>query len=114
MADNIPVIEKAKQHFLDKLQGEMKSVEVPEWDVTVYFKPLTLTQQDRIYKYLRQGSLEALAETLIVRALHEDGSKMFKAVNKTEFMSMVDPGVVNKIVLAMAEDEDDLEDLEGN
>ena len=112
MAEN--VMEKAKAHFLDKIQGEMKSIEVPEWGTTIYFKPLSLTQQDRIYQYIRKGSLESLAETLIVRALDENGNHMFKAANKTEFMHMVDPAVVNKIVLAMAEDEDDLETLEGN
>lgn len=112
MADN--VLEKAKRHFIDKLQGDLKSVYVPEWDTNIYFKPLTLVQQDRIYKYIRKGSLESLAETLIVRALDENGNNLFKSVNKTELMNMVDPKVINKIVVSMTDDEDEMDDMVGN
>ena len=111
MAD---ILEKAKQHFLEKISDEMKTVSVPEWGATIYYKPLSLKQQDRIYKYIRDGSLEAMAETLIVRALDGDGNPLFKSVNKTELMNMVDPKVINRIVVSMADDEEDFEELEGN
>jgi len=108
------VIEKAKKHFLDHI-NDIKCVKVPEWDAEIYFKPLSLSDQDRIYKYVQKGSLESIAETLIVRSLNKDGSKMFTSANKTELMRMVDPDIMNKIVMAMADDNDEtLEEIVGN
>ena len=87
MAD---ILEKAKQHYKDRMDGEMLSFTADKWGITVYWKPLNLKQQNKIYKYIRDGSLESLAETLIIRARNVDGSMMFKPVNKTELMSDLD------------------------
>lgn len=107
-------IEKAKEHFLAKTQSEPRRIHVDEWDLDIYVKPLTLQEQDRIYKYVRDGSLESLAETLIVRAKDENGAALFTSVNKTELMHMVDPEVMQKIVVAMADDIPEQEEIEGN
>jgi len=101
MADSIDVLGKAKDHFRSQFDAEASKIEVPEWGFDVYYKPLNLKQQDRIFKYINSGSLEALAETLIVRALDVNGNKIFKPVNKTELMTMVDADVISRICSEM-------------
>lgn len=108
------VLENAKKHFLEKVQSEPRLIRVPEWDADIYVKPLTLKDQDRIYKFVREGSLESLAETLIVRAKNKDGSPIFSSVNKTELMNMVDPDVMQRVVVQMADELSDVEEIEGN
>ena len=107
------ILEKLRGHHRARLDGPMASYTIPEIGETVYWRPLNLKQQNRIYQYQRKGSLEGLAEAVIVRCLDKDGNRLFKDIDKTELMNMVDPGVINRIVEAMGEDED-LEDLEKN
>jgi Asp-tRNA(Asn)/Glu-tRNA(Gln) amidotransferase B subunit len=113
------ILENAKQHFRDKVSGEMSFVEVPEWGtedkpLKIYFRSITLKQKDRIYKYIREGSLESLAMTLVVRALDEEGKPLFKPVHKTELMNSVDSEVIERIVNQMYADDESLDDAVKN
>lgn len=94
------VIKNATAHFRNKIGGEMKKIEVPEWEATIYFKAAnTLKEEGNLIKLAQQGeTIEALVETLITKARHEDGSKMFKPAEKQVFMNEVDPDVVIRVV----------------
>jgi len=46
-----------------------------------------------------------LIATLIAKALDEDGKKLFKLVNRQEFMRQVDSEVIAQIVSQMNQDE---------
>lgn len=107
------ILERAKAHFKSRVSGEMDCIDVPEWGAKIYFKPMNLVEQNKIYKHIREGSLEALVETLIVRARNEDGSKMFKPMNRIELMKHVDPKVIERICNEMAGDDDADMDVEG-
>jgi hypothetical protein len=97
----------------------MKSVHVPEWDSKIFFKStITLKEQSKLIELASQGkTVEALVETLIVKARNEDGSKMFTMPDKITMMNEVDPSVLIRVVseinLATGEDED-LEKVEKN
>jgi hypothetical protein len=98
--------ERAKAHFKAQLDAEARSVEVPEWGepgkpALIYFKPLTLAQKNTIYGSMTSGNLESLAVTLIVRALNEDGSKVFAQADRVELMRSYDPDVIARVVNAM-------------
>lgn len=108
------ILERAKAHFRDKVGETLNSVEVPEWGTTIYFKPASLEQQNKIYKYIREGSLESLVETIIVRALNEGGKRLFTPANRLEFMKHVDPEVISRICEAMGGDDADEEEAEKN
>lgn len=113
------VLQKAKKHFHSLNSGELQSLEVPEWETTVYWKigGLNFAQQSKVIELTNAGkTAEALVEMLILRALDSDGKKMFKPVEKTEIMREVDPNIILKIVTAMGEDDDTLtpEDALGN
>jgi len=97
-------IAKAKGHFKSVLaQGLQGPIEVPEWDLKVYFKPATTFQQEsRIVELTQQGKqVEALVESMIMRALDADGKPLFNKADKTELMREVDPNVIMKIITEM-------------
>ena len=113
------VLQNAKAHFHSLNTGEMDSIEVPEWQTTVYWKKggLNFAQQNKIIELTNAGkTAEALVEMLILRALDEEGKRMFKPVEKTEIMREVDPNIILKIVTAMGSGDDAItgEDALGN
>lgn len=94
------VMEKATQHFRSKLSGELKSIHVPEWESTIYFKEtVTLKEQSKLIELATSGkTTEALVETLITKARNQDGTKMFNIADKVVFMNEVDPQVLIRVV----------------
>jgi len=94
------VIEKATAHFRTKISGDMKKITVPEWECDIYFKESnTLKEESKLIELAQQGkTVEALVETLIVKARNADGTKMFTPMDKVVFMNEVDPNVVIRVV----------------
>jgi hypothetical protein len=94
------VLDTATGHFRSKISGEMKFVEVPEWETKIYFKnSVTLKEQSKLIELSSQGkTVEALVESLITKARNEDGSKMFSPMDKVVFMNEVDPDVIIRVV----------------
>jgi hypothetical protein len=79
----------------------MRTLEVPEWGNTkIYYKPVsTLKEQSKLVELASQNkTVEALVESLVMRARNEDGSKMFTITDKVVLMNEVDPGVIIRIV----------------
>jgi hypothetical protein len=97
------ILEKATAHFRNKLGGELHKITVPEWECDIYFKGSnTLREEGRIVQLSQEGkSVEALVETLIVKARNADGTKMFGMPDKMIFMNEVDPTVLVRIVTEM-------------
>jgi hypothetical protein len=109
-------IDKMTAHFRSKISGEMKHITVPEWDdMKIYFKEAnTLTEESRLLQLAQQGkTVEALVETLIVKARKEDGTKMFNMHDKVTIMNEVDPSVVIRVCGEM-NNNDNLEIVEKN
>jgi hypothetical protein len=104
------VLEKATAHFRNQISGEMKSIEVKEWETKVYFKAVTsLKEEGKILELSQQGkSVEALVESLVIRARNEDGSKMFTPADKMILLNEVDPKVLIRVVGEMNNVELDL------
>ena len=97
------VIDNAKKHFKETLAQDMKSVEVPEWETTLYFKAATsFAQEQKVVQLHNDGKLvEALVESLINRACDAEGQRVFKHADKMILMNEVDPKVILKVVNAM-------------
>ena len=94
------VLDKATSHFRTKLSGDMKKITVPEWECDIYFKQaLTLREQGKLVELASQGKqVEALVESLIVKARNIDGTKMFTFADKMILLNEVDPNVIIRIV----------------
>lgn len=106
------IMDNATKHFSEQLSGGLLSIEVPEWDATIWFKPaFTFAQQEKIIQLSNDGKMvEALVETLIVRALDKDGKKVFTHASKTRLMNQVDPNIIIRVVGEMNQEikEEDL------
>jgi hypothetical protein len=83
----------------------MNKIHVPEWECDIYFKSSnTLKEQAKLIELAQQGkTVEALVETLIVKARNQDGTKMFTMPDKMTFMNEVDPKVIIRVVSEMNE-----------
>tara|TARA_Y100001938_G_scaffold149909_1_gene238620 strand:- start:2769 stop:3143 length:375 start_codon:yes stop_codon:yes gene_type:complete len=115
MSNGAQILAKAKTHWRDKLVAPMESVVVPEWDTTIFFKPTTLAQRNTIFRYVNDGSLESLVQTLIIRGLDEDGKRIFSNADKKDLMDKVDPDVIVNVVSAMNDEpETTVEDARKN
>jgi hypothetical protein len=100
---NTKVIDKATAHFRAKISGEMRKIHVPEWECDIWFKEAnTLKEEAKLIELAQQGkTVEALVETLIIKARNQDGTKMFGFADKMIFLNEVDPNVVIRIVSEM-------------
>ena len=74
------------------------SIEVPEWETTVYFKQYSnfMTEQ-KIIEYNGGKLAEALVETLIQKALDEDGKKLFRQADRATLLREVDPNIIIRV-----------------
>ena len=99
------VLDKATAHFRNRISGDMKKINVPEWECDIYYKSSnTLKEQAKLIELAQQGkTVEALVETLITKARNIDGTKMFTMPDKMVFMNEVDPKVLIRIVSDMNE-----------
>lgn len=113
------VLDQATSHFREKISSSMKFVDVPEWGTKIYFKSaITLREQSKLIELAAQGKqVEALVESLIVKARNEDGTKMFSMPDKMILLNEVDPTVIIRVVGEIntaTEEEQDLEKVEKN
>jgi hypothetical protein len=102
------VLEAAKAHFKDILaQGLKGPIKVPEWEAEVWYKPATTFQQEsKIVELTSQGkTVEALVESLIMRALDAEGKPLFTRADKPELMRAVDPSIIMRIMADMNDTE---------
>lgn len=99
------VLDNAKNHFQGALAQNLVKIDVPEWQTSIWFKPAsTFAQEQKVIELHSKGKLvEALVETLIMKSLNEDGTKMFVPADKIVLMREVDPDIIVNIVSAMNE-----------
>lgn len=105
------VLDKATAHFRNQISGEMNSIHVPEWDCKVFYKSsVSLRDEGKILELSQQGkTVEALVESLIVRARNEDGTRMFSVADKSTLLNEVDPKVLIRVVGDINSSQEDLD-----
>ena len=118
----VGIVDRAEADFRSKLSGKLSSIDVPEWGengtpLKVFWKPLiNFKSQEKIFQLINSGKTsEAVCQTLITRALDEEGTHLFQQHELDKLMRFTDPNVIGRIVGAMApEDEEDIEDIKKN
>jgi hypothetical protein len=113
------VLEQATEHFRNKISGDMRKIHVKEWNSDIYFKSSnTLKEQAKLIQLAQEGkTVEALVETLILKARNQDGTKMFTMPDKVVFMNEVDPEILIRVVgqiNAVADEDFDQAQVEKN
>ena len=88
MSDNL---EQAKEHFkaIDR-----KIIDVPEWKITIYAKPLTLADKRILTRNTKPDDVTLFADVLILKAEDKEGKKLYSLEDKQTLMRSVDPEVV--------------------
>ena len=112
------VLEKATAQFREKISGELQFVLVPEWGepdkpLKIYYKPaINFKAQGKILALFKADKdEEAVCQSLIIKALDEDGKHIFKQTDMPNLLHEVDPDVVNRILSEMSINNDDAEEL---
>ena len=107
------VINKASAHFKAIVSQDMKSVEVPEWETTLFFKAaVSFAAEQKVIALHTEGKqVDALCESLVNRACDADGKRVFTNADKVTLMNSVDPAVILRIVNQMNALEVDETDL---
>lgn len=96
-------LDQIKAHFS---RQELRRIEVPEWGteeggpLVIFSKPMTLEEKQRLLNVgEREGRLMMLVETLVMKALNADGSRMFQIDAKKELKISADPDVLARVAL---------------
>lgn len=122
----VDIKERSRSHFREQLANPMKSIVVPEWSdgedkaVIYYREVMTLEQDGRIWVATEKSPWEGIVETLIQRALKENGEKLYAATDRTQLLTETDRTILYRIVQAMNSNspsvinEERLEEIEGN
>ena len=113
----LSVLDKATAHFRNKIAGDMRKITVPEWECDIYVRQrASLRDESRVLELSQQGkSVEALVESIIVKARNADGTKMFNTADKAVFMNEIDPNIIIRITAEMNNVPlGDLDDVEKN
>lgn len=88
------LIESAIQHFSNK---SIRSIEVPEWGVTLYAKNLTLDDKAKMYARAGGNGTDYLVYAVIFGLQDKDGEPPFTLEDKVALRTKVDPEIVSRL-----------------
>lgn len=96
-------IDKITKHYSSAISGDLKKMHVAEWDMDVYYRETyPLSVEGKIIELQAQGkTVEALVESLILKAKKENGESIFKEADRVKLMMQADPLVVIKVASAI-------------
>ena len=86
--------------------GELLSLDVPEWEKTIYFYPFSLADADYATKMSKGSDGQFVAYMIIRKVLNENGDKHFTIGDKQKLMSGVNPDLLSRLVVEMKGDDD--------
>lgn len=91
--------QKALAHFKAKIAGNLFKYHVDEWDCDVYYRATaSMATEAKIMNLTQQGkTAEALVESIVLKALDEDGNRIFRDVDRPELLNETDPQVLIKV-----------------
>tara|TARA_S200002703_G_scaffold71085_2_gene61675 strand:- start:2353 stop:2673 length:321 start_codon:yes stop_codon:yes gene_type:complete len=90
----VKAIEKAKAHFNSL---DIKKIDVPEWDLVIYAKPLNLFETKKLMKFANDDSIEMLAYVVMLKSLDEKGEPLFTLEDKKALLNDVDKDVLARV-----------------
>ena len=111
-----PVLENAKNHFKEKLGGELRKMTINEWKMDIYYKPAhSFATESKIIQLQQQGkTVEALVESILLKSLNPEGKKLFSPTDKMTLMNEVDPAVLLRIATELNSATSEYEAVEKN
>ena len=110
------ILDRAKAHFESQ---DVKRIEVPEWPdesgnpTVLYSEPFTLSDRKALAKFAKDDDMEFIVRLVIMKALTEDGEKVFDLSDKPVLMNKVDPVVITRLANQIAATPS-IEEMSGN
>lgn len=95
------VIATLQDDYKKKLSASMKSHEVSDLGITIYWKPENMAQRARYYSGLLKSDISAFVDVVIHRALNVQGGRMFKEADKNVLLKEVDPEILMEMANAI-------------
>jgi len=110
------VLENVKSHYKSKLSGELAKISVPEWKTDIYYKQAhPFAVESKIIELQQAGkTVEALVESIILKALNPEGKALFHKFDKVTLMNEADPNVLMRIAAVLNATTSDYEQVEKN
>lgn len=96
------IVERISRHF----NSAGGSLYIPEWDITVYWKPASIAEQEAVAQTCKTDSMwERSLRTMIFRLKDEKGERVFNLGDYHVLANEADTAIINRILLAMTADE---------
>jgi len=110
------VIDKVTKHFNESIDNNLKKFYVDEWDLDVWYYPTySFKDENKVMNAQASGkTVDALIETIIIKARDGEGKRLFKDADRTALMNEADPHIVIKVAGAINNGEVSSEDIEKN
>lgn len=93
------ITDKIAKHYQSSISGEMQKLHVDEWDVDIYYRTTyPLNVESKIIELQSQNkTVEALIESIILKAKDAEGNRLFKDADRIKLMHEADPQVIIKV-----------------
>lgn len=90
---------KIAKHYQRSISGELLKLNVPEWEMDIYYrKTYSFQDEAKIIELQTQGKVvEALVRSLVVKARDKDGKRIFSDVDEINLMNEADPNVITRV-----------------
>ena len=88
------LIDQAVAHFSSR---EIRSMNVPEWEATVYAKNMSLDAKSRLAKRADGDTYDYLVYACILGLTDEQGEAVFTLEDKVKLKKSVDPDIVIRL-----------------
>jgi len=110
------ILENVKSHYKSKLSGELEKISVPEWKTDIYCKTAhPFAVESKIIELQQAGkTVEALVESIILKALDPSGKPLFGKFDKATLMNEADPAVLMRIASIVNATTSEYETVEKN
>lgn len=110
------ILDNVKEHYKTKLSGELQKISVPEWKTDIFFKGAhPFAVESKIIELQQAGkTVEALVESVILKALDPEGKPLFNKFDKVTLMNEADPAVLMRIAAVLNATTSDYEAVEKN
>lgn len=96
--------DQIKQRAKEK-EGKLRSIEIEDWKCKVFFKPLTVADQQHItqkFKGLVQDNLGFAIEIIHLKCLDEEGKRIWSDEDDRNFLrTEVDQKIIQRLMLAI-------------
>jgi len=97
------ITDKIKSHYQHINGGDLEKYHCEEWGTDIYYKSTyAFKDESKIIELQTSGKIvDALVESIIVKARKADGSKMFHDADRITLLNEADPQVIVKVASAI-------------